>query len=247
MRLQHFTGICICKPSIKKYIIKFFIDKIDIDIILLLRILNIIYIMSKPSQRIILKPLKKIESTLHIKNKGSGAGGKNTNKNGLSYESLTDLSTHFIINSTTSYAHTIEFTNHRGRMFSATKQSKVFKHLDSEIDKQIPKGHGCKNPDECFIDDENKRIFIIEKKFQQTSGSVCEKIQTSDFKLWQYSRSFPSYDVVYMYCLSDWFKNNCKAELEYLSYKNVPIFWGSNDTYKDDIIDFMVGFEQTLR
>ena len=66
------------------------------------------------------------------------------------------------------------------------------------------------------------------------------KIQTSDFKLWQYGRTFPSYQIVYIYCLSDWFRENCKAELEYLLLKNVPVFWGSSPTYKKDIVKFIL-------
>ena len=85
--------------------------------------------------------------------------------------------------------------------------------------------------------------FIIEKKFQQCSGSVCEKIQTPDFKLWQYSRTFPDYTIIYIYCLSDWFKKNCKAELEYLDFKNIPYFWGISETYKDDIINFILNYK----
>ena len=84
---------------------------------------------------------------------------------------------------------------------------------------------------------------IIEKKFQQVSGSVCEKIQTYDFKMWQYQRTFPSYNIVYIYCLSEWFKTNCKAELEYFEYRNVPLFWGNSPSYKNDIIHFMNNYK----
>jgi len=38
--------------------------------------------------------------------------------------------------------------------------------MDKFINKDIVKGHGCKNPDECFIHLSKKIIFIIEKKFQ---------------------------------------------------------------------------------
>jgi hypothetical protein len=112
--------------------------------------------------------------------------------------------------------------------------------MDKYINKTISKGHGCKNPDECFIHKKEKKIFIIEKKFQQVNGSVCEKIQTPDFKIWQYSRTFPEYKIIYIYCLSDWFKSNCKAELEYLKYKNISVFWGSSPTYKNEIINFII-------
>jgi hypothetical protein len=115
--------------------------------------------------------------------------------------------------------------------------------MEKHIDKNIEKAHGCKNPDECYIDEENKNIFIIEKKFQQCNGSVCEKIQTPDFKIWQYKRTFPEFNIVYIYCLSEWFKKNCKAELEYLEYKSIPIFWGNSSTYKEDIIYFIINYK----
>ena len=50
------------------------------------------------------------------------------------------------------------------------------------MDTTINPAHGCKRPDECFINSETKIVFIIEKKFQKVGGSVCEKIQTPDFK-----------------------------------------------------------------
>jgi len=78
--------------------------------------------------------------------------------------------------------------------------------MKDEIDTDINQAHGCKHPDECYIDEESKNIFIIEKKFQQIPGSVCEKIQTAQFKRWQYSRTFPNYNIIYIYCLSDWFE-----------------------------------------
>ena len=116
------------------------------------------------------------------------------------------------------------------------------KYIDNKIDHTIPPAHGCKRPDECYIDEERKIIFIIEKKFQQVPGSVCEKIQTSDFKKWHYSRLIPDYEIVYIYCLSDWFRANCKAELAYSAMINVPIFWGGDDDYKSKIIDFITSY-----
>ena len=174
----------------------------------------------------------------NINNRGTGAGGSNTNKNGLPYEEFTDLDNRI----TTQESGKITFDDNK-RHFIRTKQSNLFKCMKDEVDTNINKAHGCKNPDECYIDSESKTMFIIEKKFQQCSGSVCEKIQTPDFKSWQYSRTFPKYNVVYIYCLSDWFKENCEAELEYLVYKGVPFFWGNSKTYKDDIIDFILNYK----
>ena len=175
-------------------------------------------------------------------NKGTGAGGSNTNKNGLPYEKMTDLDECFTLNEVSEFSQIITFENSDTK-FIRTKQARLFKYMHNHIDKNINKAHGCKNPDECYIDLEKKNLFIIEKKFQQVSGSVCEKIQTSDFKIWQYSRTFPGFNIVYIYCLSEWFKSNCKAEIEYLKYKKTPVYWGNSISYKEDIVNFIVNYK----
>lgn len=184
------------------------------------------------------------ESNTNIKNRGTGAGGANTNKNGLSYETLTDLSDRFtVIKHDTNHKKII--FNNSNIEFISTSQFKMFKYMDegNKRDKSIMKAHGCKNPDECYINEETKTMFIIEKKFQQTAGSVCEKIQTPDFKIWQYQRTFPEYKIVYIYCLSIWFKTNCIAEIEYLKHKKIQMYWGNSETYKEDIINYMINYK----
>jgi len=169
------------------------------------------------------------------------AGGSNTTKNGINYEELTDLTTNYKVLIKYKYHNTIQF-NGSDILIKVTSQSRFLKCMDEYIDKTIKKGHGCKNPDECYI--YNKTIFIIEKKFQQGSGSVCEKIQSPLFKKWQYSRMFPDYNIVYIYCLSEWFVLNCEAELEYLNYINVPYFIGNDIKYKDNIITYILNYVQ---
>jgi hypothetical protein len=202
--------------------------------------------MSSEQTTIQIEVMERPKSTTNkkttIKNKGTGAGGSNTNKNGLSYEEITDLNDKITIVKECKKSNKIKFYDSE-RSFIKTKQANLFKYMKDKINTDIAKAHGCKNPDECYIDEEFKNIFIIEKKFQQCSGSVCEKIQTPDFKLWQYSRTFPDYTIIYIYCLSDWFKKNCIAELEYLDLKNIPYFWGSSETYKDDIINFILNYK----
>lgn len=177
-----------------------------------------------------------------LKNNGTGAGGLNTNRNGLPYENITELTDRITIIESNKISKIIKF-NDNEKLFSKTKQANLFKYMKDKIVTNIHNAHGCKNPDECYIDEENKRMFIIEKKFQQCSGSVCEKIQTPHFKLWQYTRTFPGYTIIYIYCLSDWFKENCIAELEYLDFMKIPYFWGSSETYKDDIIKFILNYK----
>ena len=138
---------------------------------------------------------------LKIKNKGTGAGGSNTNKNGLPYEDLTELreDENFTTKEKSKFSSIVIFNNF-DKPFIKTKQRNFFKCMDEYLDKTVEKGHGCKNPDECYIDLKTKIIFIIEKKFQQSSGSVCEKIQTPPFKKWIYGRMFPKFNIVYILC-----------------------------------------------
>lgn len=133
----------------------------------------------------------------NIKNKGTCAGGKNTNKNGLSFENeATNIDKMGKELSKGKYFKKLLFFNEKILI-------KVLnlKYFDNDCDLTIEKAHGCKRPDECYFDKKFETIYIIEKKFQQCRGSVCEKIQTSDFKKWQYSRLFPNKNIVYIYSL----------------------------------------------
>ncbi len=176
-----------------------------------------------------------------IKNRGTGAGGINTNKNGLSYESRTLLDSQIECTKRVNGFELVKFKTSQTEFIKANK-TKLFKFMKNTMNTTINPAHGCKRPDECFINNETKIVFIIEKKFQKVGGSVCEKIQTPDFKVWEYGRLFPNYKIVYIYCLSSWFKNNCKSELEYLRYKNIPVFWGDDELYKEKLVSFMTNY-----
>ena len=88
-------------------------------------------------------------------------------------------------------------------------------------------------PDEAFVNEVEKILYVIEKKFQHRPGSVDEKLQTCDFKLKQYKKlaSLKGYDVKYIFLLSDWFKQHqYKDVLEYIInvgcdfyYNEIPI------------------------
>ncbi len=78
-------------------------------------------------------------------------------------------------------------------------------------------------------------LFIIEIKFQQTPGSVDEKLQTCDFKRKQYTKLVHSlgWRVEYVYVLNDWFtKPEYKDVLDYIisvnchyQFNTIPLRW----------------------
>lgn len=74
-------------------------------------------------------------------------------------------------------------------------------------------------PDEAIYVIKNNTLFVIEIKFQETPGSVDEKLQTCDFKKKQYKKLMAplNIDVEYIYILSDWFRDpGYKDTLDYI-------------------------------
>ena len=75
-------------------------------------------------------------------------------------------------------------------------------------------------PDEAYYDEENNKVIIYEKKYQQTEGSADEKPQTCAFKIYEFRKLFSSLnvtDISYIYIFNDWFKKpKYKDMLDYI-------------------------------
>jgi hypothetical protein len=83
-------------------------------------------------------------------------------------------------------------------------------------------------PDDAIFIIAKNTMFILEKKFQSTSGSVDEKLQTCDFKLKQYKKLFAliSINTKYTYILNDWFKQDSyKDMLDYILASGCNYFY----------------------
>lgn len=180
-------------------------------------------------------------ATTNLVNRGTGAGGANTNANGLSFERRTDLNTLFTIQESGRFHQKIQITGN-DRVYEIANQGNFFKHMGAEANPTVAKAHGCKKPDEVIIDRVNHKIFIIEKKHQNRSGSVCEKIQSGPFKKQHYQATFPDWEVVYIYTLSSWFFDNMVPTIAYLRREGIPVFLGNSDTYKQELIDFILNY-----
>lgn len=184
-----------------------------------------------------------LQVQINNKNKGK-AGGANTNKNGLAFEQLTKLVTqenHENINIIDKKFITYESKKFGTKNFIVLSKSKLKKYMEENNQKNnnIIPASGCKEPDEAYLDEESKNLFIIEKKFQQCGGSVDEKLQTAHFKIKHYKKLYQNYNIHYIYCLSNWFK---KPEYnEVISYNEeigVKIFWQEN--YQEKITEFII-------
>lgn len=169
----------------------------------------------------------------------NGIGGSNT-RTGLVFEGKTDLAS-FLRNqpgySVSDDGLVIYDGKEVARIF---KKHAFYKFLKSQgvnwqelISRKLL-------PDDSIYVIINNTLFIIECKFQQTKGSVDEKLQTCDFKKKQYQKllSRLNIDVEYVYLLSDWFRQpmyfdvlnyihsvNCHYYFEYipLSKLGLPV------------------------
>lgn len=146
-----------------------------------------------------------------------GKGGGNT-KTGLVFEGKTDLTTFLSCqkNYKVKEGNVYYKKDLVARVF---KKYSFYRFLEAEgVDwKSIVSKRLL--PDDSIYVIINNTMFIIECKFQQSAGSVDEKLQTCDFKKRQYQKilSQLNMEVEYIYLLSEWFKKpEYKDVLDYV-------------------------------
>jgi hypothetical protein len=184
-----------------------------------------------------------------LTNRGTGAGGANTNKSGLHFEKITSLDSEYdklkIVPDNNKSLQTVFFKDYNVTPFLRPSKTyfRKFMETSNKCNKDIPLAEGAKQPDEVYIfetqtNKSQKYIFWIEKKNQKCNGSVCEKIQTGASKRKNLQLRYPKYKVYYIYVLSSYFKKH-KWEISECKENNIPIFWGDEKDYKQNIIKFM--------
>lgn len=153
-------------------------------------------------------------------------GGANTNLHGLQFEQETSLETAFrnegylIADCRVSYFDRKVIKNSKVKKVYRAENEMVgyivgkhelYKFFDLQ-ENDLWKQYISKKllPDEAFFNLSNKTIYIIEKKWQQVSGSVDEKLQTCDFKKKEYEALFSDTDfnIEYYYVLNDFFEED---------------------------------------
>lgn len=154
-------------------------------------------------------------------------GGANTNKNGLLFEQTTSL-----VNSLSTFGFTVTndevfsegkflgYTYNKYNFYSKFLSKKGINYEDYNSKQWLP--------DDVFINELNKTVYIIEKKFQNSSGSVDEKLATFQFKIYEYKKLVEpiNYKIQYIYLLSDWFNQpKYKDYFDYMKLNNCPYYF----------------------
>ncbi|WP_225428252.1 hypothetical protein [Levilactobacillus enshiensis] len=125
--------------------------------------------------------------------KTGGTGGANTNHNGLTFEKKTDLAAHIVQDLSTKYDLRPHIFSKKVPIHSSLAVFDVIRLIDQKSIGIISKKqqfynimyehYNVKNinykqwePDETFFNFETNTIFIVEKKWQNHTGSTDEKI-----------------------------------------------------------------------
>ena len=151
-------------------------------------------------------------------NPNTSGGGAQTNANGLFFEQTTDLN-----DVLEKVGYTIEnckvYKDEEFIGYSVPKR-KLYKFFlePNGVDFRELNSKAWE-PDDCFINVRTKTAFIIEKKFQNCSGSVDEKLPGCDFKKKEYQKLFNKleYKTEFIYVFNNWFLQPVyKDTLEYI-------------------------------
>lgn len=189
-----------------------------------------------------------------IKNRGTGAGGAETNVSGLSFETLTSneknlemqgFSRVIISKGKSTYYLIYHFDDLQVDIYYAIK--KGFKKLTKKLfDIEI-----FREPDEAYIIhyivDNTYDVRIIEKKNQNTPGSVEDKLLTGNTIRKIYQKLLPSNcKVSYAFCVSSYLKRNFTSDItkykiirEIFEEENIQLFYGEDNNYFDNINEWI--------
>lgn len=189
-------------------------------------------------------------------NKGTGAGGSNTNHNGIAFEKKTDneprlLSNGFIRKNIpgkekTKYGyylekvdsmHTIHFVKQNGLKYY------MFHFHQKELFREVDEAY-------IFIDNitHNITVKILEKKNQNGSGSVEDKLLHGHyFKFVEYPGCLgENFKVEYAFGVSSFLKNQYisdhkkwKINRESNEKNNIPVLFGDDDDYYSKLDDWI--------
>ena len=192
-----------------------------------------------------------------IVNRGTGAGGSQTNINGKAYEEKTCFdkfcskewkTIRLDKSSIYGYYKEMKFPGFTIHKFSQGGMKKYFKHF-TEFK---TRGKLFREPDEAFFiqfkDKSRKPILkILEKKHQNCDGSVDTKVLAAWGFIKEYKKVFLNkIEIEYAFNLNNWWKTQYKKyplkwgiTLENLEEDNIPIFYGEDDNYGELIIKWI--------
>jgi hypothetical protein len=188
-------------------------------------------------------------------NRGSGAGGANTNKYGKKFEEKTDnqhrlldlgyLKTSFTKKPKSGNSYCLNKTNDDGSITSFVLQNGLKIYMKNKYGIEL-----FRCPDEAYITeypDGRKEIKILEKKEQNVEGSVETKLWSGPSLKREYELVLgPEFKVVYGFCVSEFLKKKLLSiEKKYiilntiLSENNISVLFGDDNDYFETLDNWL--------
>lgn len=176
-------------------------------------------------------------------NKGTGAGGANTNFYGKTFETLTNNKERLLVQGFN------EFKIGKSKSTCLTKtvgDSTIQFVLQGGLKQFMKTKHNItlfRNPDEAYIIEHSsgKRVLkILEKKEQRVEGSVETKLWSGPSLKREYELVLgDKFEVHYAYCVNDFLKNKVTSSVvkkymhlnTILQESSIPILFGQDDDY----------------
>jgi len=188
-----------------------------------------------------------------IINKGTGAGGKNTNANGKKFEHITDIQNKLL---EYKYEKIILEKNKYGYyLYKNIDNNKIIYLLQNGLKLYVKKMFNIelfRCPDEAYIIEKDGKyiIKILEKKAQNVEGSVETKLWSGPSLKREYEIIMgENFSIEYAFCLSNFLKENINSDTkkyktlkQILEESNINIFFGEDDDYFDKIYAWINNF-----
>lgn len=184
-------------------------------------------------------------SLTNILNKGTGAGGANTNLNGKLFEAKTSNEPRLLLQGfIKTYMDKKEQKNnfYLEKVFPDGKLVFVQQSGLKKYMKQLNNIDIFRCPDEAYIWfplDDMPVLKILEKKEQQTAGSVDTKLLSGPAFKREYELALEGkFKIEYAYCLNEYFNKEFTSDSkkykilgQILSENNIPTLFGDNEDY----------------
>ena len=134
-----------------------------------------------------------------------GKGGANTNVTGLEFERVTSLED--ALKAANFEVEKFQVSSEGVYVGELLGKSRLYKFLEAKDVDWRSRVSSKLLPDEALYALNSKKLTVIEKKWQEVSGSVDEKLQTCGFKMRQYRNLVDGLGikVQFVYLLNDWF------------------------------------------
>lgn len=190
------------------------------------------------------------------KNRGTGAGGAKTNENGKAFEKKVSLIPYLL---EMRFVEKLESAGKRKKKINIwrkqTSETEAICYMEQntllyywnihfKTNFNISQG---KRPDAAFIFYKNgivDRITILESKTQNVDGSTKEKVETGDFKRYDYQKRLKCNKIDFAFILCDYMKEwylspKCELLRAYNVEKDIPCFYGEEDDFWDKLRKFI--------